>query len=232
MRIKRYKQFRKHLKFYRHSFGIDQPFKVLLDGTFIHAAFLGKLQVRDQVTKMLNVINRDKIKIYVPRCVISELEHLGRPLSGALFIAKTFDCLECGHSSGSGAACISRLIGSKNDQKYVVASQDEALKTAVRQIPGCPLLIIHGGSVPMLEAPSRASEKAARENGLKMLKVSDWERNKLPELRRQDAMAARKKKKKLKGANPLSCKKKKIDKNNDKQTNKKEKATAAERRTE
>ncbi len=165
--------------------------------------------IKDQMPKILGATRKEKVELYVTKCVMKELEHIGIIVGGALFIAKTLTCFECGHESGSGASCISKLVGNKNTSKYIVASQDEALKAAVRAVPGCPLILLHGGLIPILEAPSQVSLEMSKAAELKKLTVKDWERSKLPELRRQDAKALRKKRK-IKGPNPLSCKKKKV----------------------
>jgi U3 small nucleolar RNA-associated protein 23 len=47
MRVKKQKQLRRHVSFYKTCFGFREPFKVLCDGTFVHhnlAQRLGGLQ--------------------------------------------------------------------------------------------------------------------------------------------------------------------------------------------
>ncbi|KFG41742.1 putative rRNA-processing UTP23-like protein [Toxoplasma gondii RUB] len=53
MRISRRKQFKRVMRFYSVGFGIKEPFKVLVDGTFLTAALKHRLSLADQLPLLL-----------------------------------------------------------------------------------------------------------------------------------------------------------------------------------
>jgi rRNA-processing protein FCF1 len=108
------------------------------------------------------------------------------------------------------------------EQPYIVASQDEALLDKLRFMGKVPIVRLANGSVLLLEHPSKASQKYDTRTEVKKWKgpLGDKEK-KLVEVVRQEqrqlktAATAppmphekRRVAKKAKGANPLSCKKK------------------------
>jgi rRNA-processing protein FCF1 len=108
------------------------------------------------------------------------------------------------------------------EQPYIVASQDEAVLDKLRYMGTVPIVRLANGSVLLLEHPSKASQKHDTRTEVKKWKgpLMDKEK-KLVEVVRQEqrklktaAIAppapheTRRVSKKAKGANPLSCKKK------------------------
>lgn len=53
MKITRQKHAKKHLGFFRNNFGVREPYQILLDGTFCHAALRGRIQLREQLPRYL-----------------------------------------------------------------------------------------------------------------------------------------------------------------------------------
>lgn len=53
MKIKRQKQAKKTLSFYKYNFNFRQPFQILIDGTFCQAALKNKIQIKEQLPKYL-----------------------------------------------------------------------------------------------------------------------------------------------------------------------------------
>jgi U3 small nucleolar RNA-associated protein 23 len=53
MKVKRYKHAKKVLSFYKSTFKIREPYQVIVDGTFCHAALKGKIQIKEQLPKYL-----------------------------------------------------------------------------------------------------------------------------------------------------------------------------------
>lgn len=49
MKITRQKHAKKNMGFYKHNFQFREPFQVLVDGTFCHAALRNKIQIREQL---------------------------------------------------------------------------------------------------------------------------------------------------------------------------------------
>ena len=86
-RLKRQKNHRKHLEFYRMQFQFKRPYKILLDGNFIHHCVKNNINVRDRLE---TAFSDKSIQPYVPDEVIEELTEIGAPCAEALAIASTF----------------------------------------------------------------------------------------------------------------------------------------------
>jgi len=212
MRIERGKAVRKNLKFFRLAYGVQDPYKVLVDGTFLVTAMRTKYGIKEQLPKMLNNKN---VTPMTTGCVIAELRSLGDQGQGAAINAKNFYRLKCEHvDSPVGAAkCILDQIGSENSRKFMVATQDYTLQQALRDTPGVPLIRMNH-QVALLEDPSPASHWKQDAAEKRRLEASAWEKKKLPELRETEQKAklnalvqaqGKVKKKGPKGANPMSC---------------------------
>ena len=117
---------------------------------------------------------------------------------------------------------ILKLIGSRNRHKYIVATQDEQLKEKLRRIPGVPIIYANKTSL-MLETPSSASqlkwEKQEKSKGTRRIKDDVEIAAKEMNLDKEEIMKLKKEsyaklpimreKRKARGPNPLSVKKKK-----------------------
>ncbi|KAJ8960741.1 hypothetical protein NQ318_020034 [Aromia moschata] len=206
MKIRRYKKVNKNLGFFINNFGFRQPYQLLVDGTFCYAALNNQINIVDNVPRYL----QGEIKLVTTQCAIIEMENLGPKLNGALLILKKYVVHRCGHEGKPilGAKCLLSMLGKKNESHYVVATQDRDLQEKLRCKPGVPLLYLHA-KTPVLEQPSEASVRAAKES-LAGLRRSEIEA--LEELKAKNGLAKEeevKRRKKRKGPNPLSCKKKK-----------------------
>ena len=72
-----------------------------------------------------------EVKLLTTSCCITELEKLGPPVYGAMMVAKGFPVFKCGHKTPQPAnSCILSLLGAKNSQHFIVASQDNELRWA------------------------------------------------------------------------------------------------------
>lgn len=115
MRIKRQKEYRRTLRYYRINFCIKPPYKVsaqclignenkakaltlyplsvqvLLDGNFIHQCVHVKLPLERQMKKILE---EESVQLYVPRAVIKELEALGEAAAESLRVARSFKAID------------------------------------------------------------------------------------------------------------------------------------------
>eukprot|EP00743_Colponemidia_sp_Colp-15_P006787 GILK01007318.1.p1 GENE.GILK01007318.1~~GILK01007318.1.p1 ORF type:complete len:304 (-),score=63.04 GILK01007318.1:196-1026(-) len=136
------------------SFHFQEPFRVLVDGTFVQAALENKIHIKEQLVKMIQA----KARPVITKCITDELRSLGDAFTGAAIICKGFNREKCGHANSVGAAdCILSMIGEKNEQKFCVASQDESLRKRLRMIPGIPLLYLQR-NIPLIEAPSHITQ--------------------------------------------------------------------------
>jgi len=118
----------------------------------------------------------------------------------------------------------------KIDSHYVVATQDRGLQKWIKNRPGQPLLYLHQ-MTPVLDEPSPISKKRANKISLEKIKINKNTEETIEKLKISEGVTVAKapvkpneikKKKKKKGPNPLSCKKKnnfnknnKISKSND-----------------
>ncbi|PFH31522.1 hypothetical protein BESB_024880 [Besnoitia besnoiti] len=94
MRISRRKQFKRVMRFYSVGFGIREPFKVLVDGTFLTAALKHRISLADKLPLLLG----GQCSTMVTPCIVSELRQLPREKSaGAIAACKRFRRFKCGH---------------------------------------------------------------------------------------------------------------------------------------
>ncbi|EPY79691.1 rRNA-processing protein UTP23-like protein [Camelus ferus] len=187
MKITRQKHAKKHLGFFRNNFGVREPYQILLDGTFCQAALRGRIQLREQLPRYL----MGETQLCTTRCVLKELETLGKDLYGAKLIAQKCQVRNCPHFK----------------------SADQNLSMKVKKKPGIPLMFIIQNTI-VLDKPSPktiAFVKAVESGQL----VSVHEKQSIKHLKEERGLVKdpeqrrRKKRKKIKGPNPLSCLKKK-----------------------
>ncbi|XP_055482454.1 rRNA-processing protein UTP23 homolog [Psammomys obesus] len=210
MKITRQKHAKKHLAFFRNNFGVREPYQILLDGTFCQAALRGRIQLRDQLPRYL----MGETQLCTTRCVLKELETLGKELYGAKLIAQKFQVRNCPHFKGpvSGSECLLSMVDEGNPHHYFVATQDQNLSVKVKKSPGIPLMFIIQNTI-VLDKPSPrtvAFVKAVESGQL----VSVHEKQSIKQLKEEQGLVKnpelrRRRKKKKGGPNPLSCLKKK-----------------------
>ena len=122
MKVTRIRRVKKILNFYKNNFGIEPPFKVLVDGTFAFRALKAKVNIANELPKYLcpagarNVesgsdqVNSDSLdsgsrastsssncEILTTNCCLKELESLGPQGNGALCVLRQFPLKPCGH---------------------------------------------------------------------------------------------------------------------------------------
>ena len=110
MRFHRVKLVRKHLRFYRIVYGIDDPYDIILDGNFIFTALEHKVDIRDRLMRLLQGA---EIKLYVTKSAIKELEAIGVKGEKALEFATKFCTLvddKPTTTHSTTAECIFNLI--------------------------------------------------------------------------------------------------------------------------
>lgn len=147
MKIKRQKQAKKTLSFYKYNFNFREPFQILIDGTFCQAALKNKIQIKEQLPKYLmgeiqlcttkwvaptfattQSRNSGKIKtlmLFFRSCALKELETLGKDLYGAKLILQRFQVRNCAHYKSPVAAseCLLSMLEKTNPHHYFVATQ-------------------------------------------------------------------------------------------------------------
>ncbi|XP_059579786.1 rRNA-processing protein UTP23 homolog isoform X2 [Alligator mississippiensis] len=185
MKITRQKHAKKHVGFYKYNFQVREPFQVLLDGTFCQAALRNKIQIREQLPGYLG----GATQLCTTRCVLKELESLGKELYGAKLIAQRFQVRHCSHFE----------------------DPDQDLAKKVKKKPGVPLLFIIQNTI-VLDKPSPKSlafVQAVQANQL----VPEHQKQSLKQLKEKEGLGKeekeKRKRKRVGGPNPLSCLKKK-----------------------
>ncbi|EKU20138.1 rrna-processing utp23-like protein, partial [Nannochloropsis gaditana CCMP526] len=207
---------------------------ILVDGNFIHMALKVKIDIRDRLKKMLLVEN---LACYAPQAVLDELAAMGPDFRAAHeWVQSCCDLVpnptiktnhdDSGKNYVSAGAAICTMVGEKNIDKYMVATQDQELKARLRHVPSVALLFV-SRAVFLMEAPSISSRLfSAKQEGEKFRLLTEEERCLLASLRHKEkpvlsqgssqASEQQQKaltksrvrlKKRAKGPNPLSVKK-------------------------
>lgn len=66
MRVKKQKQLRRHVRFYKTCFGFREPFKVLCDGTFVHYCLTQKIgSLQDSLSTILGAPAKPMVTRYL-----------------------------------------------------------------------------------------------------------------------------------------------------------------------
>ncbi|XP_020904132.1 rRNA-processing protein UTP23 homolog [Exaiptasia diaphana] len=209
MKVKRVKGAKKMINFYKNSFGIFEPFQVLIDVTFCQAAILGKVLLKEQIPKYFDA----KVQLVTTACILEEGKSLGPSLSGAVSIAKRFQVRVCGHKKNPVPAteCIKHLIGTNNPNRYFIATQDRELQSHLQTIPGVPLLYLNHNCI-VLEKPTALSSETAQEVQDSRIDPTSHEKDVIQKLKGTlpEKEQNHRKRKRPGGPNPLSVKKKKV----------------------
>ncbi|KFB36316.1 AGAP008325-PA-like protein [Anopheles sinensis] len=208
MKVTKHKKIRNYMSFYMNNFGFREPLLILIDGSFCHAAYKIHLQIEEQLKKYFQC----EVKLIVTACIITETENLGSGFVGTTQLLKRFLVHRCGHEKRPivGSACIKSMTFTC---RYIVATQDQALKQWILSRPSTPLFYLHNGSVPTLAKPSEAHRQAAEQLQRGLVSVRPLDQSTLTQLKTKegivqpDATVEKKWKKRPKNPNPLSCKK-------------------------
>ena len=239
---KKDKLIKRVVNFYNNVFKFTSPLKIILDGNFIAISFKKKLDLKENLQKLID----EKTHLIITSCIAKEITELDKNIPGLLDYILKYKISECKHDNMFPEDCIRNKIGKKNYEKYYVATQDQHLRKDLRLIPSVPILYFDNNIV-FIEKPSFSTMEAykGREN-LKMEPLKDEkkqlnsQRKEVNEFMKEEykkTMYFKSKqenlkllringrlKKKAKGPNPLSCLKKKVVKinNNKEYTNAKD----------
>ncbi|XP_076006084.1 rRNA-processing protein UTP23 homolog [Genypterus blacodes] len=212
MKIKRQKQAKKTISFYKYNFNFRQPFQILLDGTFCQVALKNKIQIKEQMPKYL----MGEVQLCTTNCALKELETLGGQLYGAKIVLQKFQVRNCQHFQNPVPAseCLLSMLQDTNPHHYFIATQDRTLTAGLKKIPGVPLLYIILNTI-VLDKPSQSSSDQVQAVQLGEL-VSPAQQQSIRTLKEEQGIGqkdgerrGRKRKRKQSNPNPLSCQKKK-----------------------
>ncbi|GAQ82813.1 PIN domain containing protein [Klebsormidium nitens] len=238
MKVKRQKQVRKTIRFYKVCFGFKEPYKVLLDGNFIHQSVHSQAAGQGAIRDVLHKFFSGATKPMVTRCISAELRALGPEFAKSSSAARTLDMARCIHETPVPASeCVLSMVGQDNHEHFFVASQDAELRKRLRTVPGTALLFLSTAGL-ILEPPSETQQKVAKLSEAERLHLNEREQraalrqleaaqaavpapvespaaeapqSEHPEARGQEAAPGPRKRKRPKGPNPLSMKKKKAE---------------------
>ena len=224
---KKDKWIKKTLNFYKYIFKFDSPFKVIIDGNFAAMALNKKFEMKSSLEKLLG----EKVILIIPSCIFKEVQSIENKIPGLLKLLSQYKIEDCSHGLLSPTNCIRDYIGNKNQLKYFVATQDNFLRIQLRNIPGVPLIFFEQNMLLMDKPSKRSIEASERREDLKEdpqkkekkilnekkeeikdfliaeFKESKYYKRKQEEYKLNKLMGFIRKK--AKGPNPLSIKKKK-----------------------
>ncbi|KAG9289184.1 hypothetical protein G9A89_022493 [Geosiphon pyriformis] len=215
MRQKRAKQYKRLMGLYNVSFGFREPYQILLDGDFFYTALQYKINLETQLSKVM----QGATKQMYTTCSYTELCQNGDKEAHAAQIIQQFEKRTCSHwkSPVSSEDCLQSIIGTHNEHRYCVATQNRRLREKLRHIPGLPLLYINR-TVLIIEPPSNSTLEKAKQiefektlppsEELLFLKKANSSISK-DQVDFSSVFERKKKRKRQKQPNPLSCKKKK-----------------------
>ena len=223
---KKDKWIKKTLNFYKFVFKFDSPYKIIIDGNFASMALNKKFEMKSALEKLLD----EKVILIIPSCIFKEVQSIEDKIPGLLKLLSQYKIEECSHGLLSPTNCIRDYIGNKNQSKYFVATQDNFLRLQLRNIPGVPLIFFEQNML-LMDKPSKVSIEASerRENlkedpqkkekkilnekkeEIKDFLIAEFKESKYYK-RKQEEFKLNKLmgniRKKAKGPNPLSVKKK------------------------
>lgn len=223
---KKDKWFKKTINYYRYIFKFEAPFKIIVDGNFIAVAHKKKFDMKEALSKALD----EKVHLVIPTCVFRELQSIEDKIPGITSIISEYKIEECPHNQMEPVNCIRSYIGKRNNTKYFVATQDKFLRSMLRKVPGVPLIFFDQNMILIDKLSSASLAASERREELKEdpkkkeKKVLNEKKKEIKEFLLQEVRQSKRYKerieeyklnrvmgrikKKAKGPNPLSVKKK------------------------
>lgn len=217
MRQKRGKKYRKQMQVMKTTFKFKTPIQCVVDDSTI----LEAIKANYDLIKGMNTIVQNETKFFITQCCIEHLYESKNQL--AIDLAKRMEKRRCNHKETmSSFDCIKSItnINGENKFRYLVVTQDERLRTSLRNIAGVPLCFLYKSVLvmePMSKVTKRVVEAVERMKLTQGLNSTDAGKR-LQELsddddKQKDNQPPRKKNK-IKGVNPLAMKKKQKKPNN------------------
>ncbi|KAE9989156.1 hypothetical protein EG328_000088 [Venturia inaequalis] len=169
MRGKRSKQYRKLMQQYALGFGFREPYQVIVTSDIIEDAARFQMDLTGGISRTLH----GEVKPLITQCSIRHMYNATPKNENLILQAKTYERRRCGHlpdeDPKSELECLKSVVDSKdngtNKHRYVVATQDQALRAQMRAIPGVPLIYINRSVMimePMADATATIREREER----------------------------------------------------------------------
>lgn len=152
---KKDKTIKRVVAFYQSVFKFLPPLNILIDGNFFASLYKKKMEIKSELSKVLNQI----VNLVITPCVVNELKQFETIFPGITNNIVKFKLHDCNHQSNpdikTPSDCILDLLGNKNKDKYYVATLDINLRKIIRKnVPICPVIFLDQ-SVIMIEKPSK-----------------------------------------------------------------------------
>ncbi|KAG0687756.1 hypothetical protein C6P40_001925 [Pichia californica] len=221
MRQKRAKQYRKQIQTLKTTFKFKTPIQCVVDDSTL----LEAIKANYDLIKGMNTIVQNETKFFITQCCIEHLYESKNQL--AIDLAKRMEKRRCNHKETlSSFDCIKSItnIDGENKFRYLVVTQDENLRTSLRNIAGVPLCFLYRSVLvmePMSKVTKRvvdAVERLKLTQGLNSSDAGKRLRDIEEDLQENDESINQPQKKKIKnkikGVNPLAMKKKQQKKPN------------------
>ncbi|TID16504.1 rRNA-processing protein UTP23 [Venturia nashicola] len=169
MRGKRSKQYRKLMQQYALGFGFREPYQVIVTSDIIEDAARFQMDLTGGISRTLH----GEVKPLITQCSIRHMYNATPKNENLILQAKTYERRRCGHlpdeDPKSELECLKSVVDSKengtNKHRYVVATQDQALRAQMRAIPVVPLIYINRSVMimePMADATATIREREER----------------------------------------------------------------------
>ncbi|KAL0030147.1 hypothetical protein WJX79_010990 [Trebouxia sp. C0005] len=215
MRRKKHKHTRRAVKFYKIHHGFREPYKVVLDSSFVHALLQANLK---EATDLIAGLLGGQVRLFTTQCAMHELKTLGKDYADTYKACKKIQLYTCGHDDKAQPTtdCLQSLVGEENAGHFFVGTQDKQLRTAISKVPAGASMFVSVNGLH-LEQPSAKQEKVINQaaEDQQGLQASDLKAQVLKEV--VDAQRRAKpnintsiyRHNKAKGPNPMAFKKKK-----------------------
>ncbi|ORY21162.1 Fcf1-domain-containing protein [Naematelia encephala] len=218
MRQKRAKTYKRVMALYVQTFSFRSPFQILVSNDLIM-----ETNRDSDLYKQLGACVQGEVKPMITQCCMEALYKLGKPHQALVDIAKGFERRRCNHREPiEPDQCLIDVVGQTNKHRYIVAAQSSTLRTTLNTIPGLPIIHFNPRGVLVLSPPSQATlkhkvqaEEARRLEGAELLKDVKDGSNVVGSSSSSSALTPVGKPQRSRGVkapNPLSMRKKKVDK--------------------
>lgn len=195
MKHKRGKKIRRLLRYYQVNFGLSGPFKVLFDGVFLESCVAQQIPLVERVEALLQ---GSRALLYSSPCV---KESAGMRLG-------SFKCPHIDPLTPNECLLSVIEVQSKISPGQLIACfQSEDIRKLLRkQFPSIPIIFFNTSGVMDVENPSKAAQEALKS---RISIQSQGNHVTVPVEPKASSFVTRKRK----VANPLSCKKRKVNQN-------------------
>ena len=152
MRLLRAKAARKTLLFYRVTFGLTAPYKVLVDGNFLHHALAN---VKTSILPRLQRLLGREVRLFVARSVAAELEGLGDKCKAALAFCHKH-CTLVGDGQQTVAAAMTALAETGEYVRTCLGLFTFVFRSSRRKMVNCTRNSAAFRAYPKFTSPGRS----------------------------------------------------------------------------